>query len=166
LAAHDEIADWYDGLLRRGPLGLFHEWMVPVLLDLAGDLEGVQVCDLACGQGIVARRLADRGATVFGADVSREMLGIARLRERKERRGIEYALGDAQSLAAVADESFDGVVCSMALMDIPDLDATLRTVSRILRPGGWFVFSIVHPIAQTPDSPKWVERRARSLGWK
>lgn len=40
----------------------------------------------------------------------------------------------------------------MALMDIPDLPATLCTVARILRPGGWFVFAITHPCVQMPDS--------------
>jgi SAM-dependent methyltransferase len=47
---------------------------------------------------------------------------------------------------------FDGVVCHMALMDIPDLAPTLRSVARILRPGGWFVFSILHPCYHTARS--------------
>ena len=53
--------------------------------------------------------------------------------------------GDAQDLAGFADRSFDGVVCHMALMDIPGLAATVASVARVLRQGGWFVFSIVHP---------------------
>ncbi|GCE21031.1 methyltransferase domain-containing protein [Dictyobacter kobayashii] len=47
---------------------------------------------------------------------------------------------------------FDGVVCSMALMDIQDLAPTLHSVARILRPGGWFAFSILHPCFHTPQS--------------
>src|SRR5205814_1011030 len=64
-------------------------------------------------------------------------------------RGIAYVQGDAQRLDGVGDAGFDGVVCKMALMDIPDLGATARTVARILRPGGWFVFSITHPMLDT-----------------
>jgi hypothetical protein len=36
-------------------------------------------------------------------------------------------------------------VCNLALMDIADLGATLASVASILRPGGWFVFSVLHP---------------------
>ena len=50
------------------------------------------------------------------------------------------------------------------MMDIPDLVATLRAVARILRPGGWFVFSVVHPICQTPGSPWWVLEEGGIVG--
>lgn len=40
----------------------------------------------------------------------------------------------------------------MALMDIPDLAPTLYSVARILRPAGWFVFSILHPCFHTSQS--------------
>jgi SAM-dependent methyltransferase len=40
---------------------------------------------------------------------------------------------------------FDGVVCNYGLSDIDDLDAALATVARLLKPAGWFVFSILHP---------------------
>jgi ubiquinone/menaquinone biosynthesis C-methylase UbiE len=59
--------------------------------------------------------------------------------------GVAYVQGDAQDLAPLGDASFDGVVCRMALMDIPQLAPTIRAVARVLRDGGWFVFSIVHP---------------------
>ena len=161
---YDEIAGWYDEAVRSGPLAPFHEWVVPIVLDLAGEVRGRRVCDLACGQGIVSRRLADRGAEVVGVDVSAGMLALARAYEDDGPRGVTYLRGDAQTLGDVADKSFDGVVCNMALMDIPDLAATLRTVSRILRPGGWFVFSAVHPVLQTPGSPRWVVEDGEIVG--
>jgi ubiquinone/menaquinone biosynthesis C-methylase UbiE len=163
-ADYDEIAGWYDEAVRSGPLGPFHEWIIPIVLDLAGEVEGQRICDLACGQGIVSRRLADMGAQVVGVDVSAGMLDLARGYEREEPRGITYIRGDAMALDVVADRTFDGVVCSMALIDIPDLAATLRTVSRILRPRGWFVFSVVHPVLQTPGSPRWVIEEGEIVG--
>jgi SAM-dependent methyltransferase len=62
-----------------------------------------------------------------------------------------YVHAGAQA-APLRDASFDGVLCNMALMDIPDLEATLQTVARILRPGGWFVFSVLHPCYNPPRS--------------
>jgi SAM-dependent methyltransferase len=52
----------------------------------------------------------------------------------------------------VRDAVFDGVVSNMALMDIPDLAPTVRAVARVLRPSGWFVFSVLHPCYHTRPS--------------
>lgn len=163
-AGYDEIAGWYDEAVRSGPLSLFHEWLMPFVFDLAGEVRGRRVCDLACGQGIVSRRLADRGAEVVGVDASAGMLDLARSYERDEPRGVTYIRGDAQRLDVLGDATFDGVVCNTALMDIPDLDATLRAGSRVLRPRGWFVFSVVHPVLQTPGSPRWVLEEGEIVG--
>lgn len=164
MSGYDEIAGWYDVAIREGTLAPFHDWIVPITVDLAGRVEGSRVCDLACGQGVVARRLAERGARVLGIDVSGELLDLASRYEREDPRGVQYERGDARTLDAVPYGVFDGVVCNMSLMDIPDLDDTLGTVSRVLRPGGWFVFSVVHPICQTPGSPWWAREGNTVVG--
>jgi ubiquinone/menaquinone biosynthesis C-methylase UbiE len=140
-AAYDEVADAYSRALDPDGVGLVDA----VLAKLVGDVAGHEVLSLACGQGQDARLLAGLGATVTGVDVSEEMLRYARRHETEDQRGIAYVHGDAQDLAMFADACFDGVVCHMALMDIPGLAATIASVARVLRPGGWFVFSIVHP---------------------
>ena len=141
VAAYDEVADAYSRALDPGGAGLVD----PVLTELIGDVGGREVLSLACGQGQDARLLAHLGATVTGVDLSEEMLRHARRHEAGGRGGIAYVHGDAQDLAAFADRSFDGVVCHMALMDIPGLAGTIASVARVLRQEGWFVFSLVHP---------------------
>ena len=141
VAAYDEVADAYSRALDPEGAGLVD----PVLTELIGDVGGREVLSLACGQGQDARLLAHLGATVTGIDLSEEMLRHARRHEAGRRSGIAYVHGDAQDLAAFADRSFDGVVCHMALMDIPGLAGTIASVARVLRQEGWFVFSIVHP---------------------
>ena len=150
VTAYDEIAEWYDNTVREG--SLLHDLVLPTLFDLIGNVEGLRICDLACGQGVVARHLAKSGAAVVGVDTSARLLDIAQRYEAEKPLGIVYQHDDAQTLATLPDAAFDGVVCNMALMDIPDVAATFRTVSRILRPKGWFVFSITHPCFQTPTS--------------
>ncbi len=147
---YDQIADWYNGSIRSG--SLIHDLVVPELLNLTGDIRGKHVCDLACGQGVIARQLAQKGASVVGVDIAEKMLAFARRDEEMEPLGIVYLHDDAQTLSSIADAIFEGVVCNMALVDIPDIDATCHTVQRILREGGWFVFSITHPCFQTPAS--------------
>src|SRR4051794_13135511 len=142
-SAYDEIAEWYDAWL--GDRSMRGDPFFPAAEALMGDVRGRRICDLACGQGRVARYLAEQGARIVGVDISARLLEIARRHEAARPLGIEYRQADAQTLDGFEDRSFDGVVCHMALMDIADLHATLRAVVRILRPGGWFVFTTLHP---------------------
>src|SRR5215210_4555186 len=129
-AKYDEIAEWYDGAIRSS--SLIHELLVPSLFDLTGSVDGQYVCDLACGQGVIARQLASRGAKVVGIDLSLRLLEIGMRAEDAEPSGVIYLQGDAQALTGVEDAIFDGVLCNMALMDIPDLRATFEAVWRVL----------------------------------
>lgn len=141
MTAYDDVADAYSRALDPEGAGLVD----PVLTELVGDVAGRTLLSLACGQGQDARLLAGLGATVTGVDISEEMLAHARRHETAEPRGITYVLADVQHLAPLASASFEGVVCHMALMDVPELAPTIRSVARVLVAGGWFVFSIVHP---------------------
>jgi len=140
-APYDDVAEAYSRQFDPDGAGLVD----PVLVELVGDVQRMEVLSLACGQGQDARLLASLGASVIGVDVSSAMLDHARRHEAAQPRGIVYLEADAQELDGIGDARFDGVVCHMALMDIPRLPATLASVARVLQREGWFVFSIVHP---------------------
>ena len=142
---YDELADAYHSVDPDG-VGLTDA----TFNDLVGKVKGLRLVAVACGQGRDARRLADLGAVVVGVDASNPLLEHARDLELRRPRGIKYVHGDAQDLRDLGDAEFDGAVCHMALMDIPELEPTLRSVARVLVPGGWFVASIVHPCYKTP----------------
>lgn len=146
IAHYDPIAAWYDGQVRTG---LLHAFALPTLLDLIGEVRGETVCDLACGQGVLARLLAARGARVSGIDISGALLTLARDYEAATPQGIAYTQDDAQHLASVPDAAFDGIASNMALHDIPDLAACARAIARTLRPSGWFAFAVTHPCLET-----------------
>jgi SAM-dependent methyltransferase len=150
-AAYDEIAAWYDESV--GAPGSLAAQVADQVVWLCGEVAEHRLCDLACGQGVVARRLARRGALVTAIDRSERLLEIARGYEQAEPLGVDYQRTDAQTLLGIDEASFDGVTCSLALMDIPDLAAVFRSVRRVLRPSGWFVFSITHPCFQMPRLP-------------
>jgi len=104
---------------------------------------GKRVLDIACGQGRLSRYLAGLGADVTGVDISAAMLDKARATGPA---GITYLRGDITGHPAWWDgRPFDGCTCELALMDIDDLAGTLATVTTVLRQGGWFAASIVHP---------------------
>ncbi|GHO59790.1 class I SAM-dependent methyltransferase [Ktedonobacter robiniae] len=150
MQTYDDIAEWYDQWI--GTHSMREDPFFPSVEALIGQVEGTRICDLGCGQGRVARHLADQGAHVVGVDLSSKLLAIARRHEEHNPLGIEYVDADARALDAKVLGLFDGVVCFMALMDIPDLAPTLHSVARILRPGGWFVFAILHPCFHTSQS--------------
>jgi SAM-dependent methyltransferase len=140
-ARYDEIADAYESMFGDS----VDDPATAGLLELLGNVAGMRVLDVPCGQGRVARELTRRGADVVGADLSSALLEKARALEVGEPRGIKYLLIDASSPDAFAGELFDGVACSYGLSDIDDLDGFLATITRVLRPDGPFAFSILHP---------------------
>jgi ubiquinone/menaquinone biosynthesis C-methylase UbiE len=148
--AYDPIAEWYDALVRSSMLA--GDVVLPHVFTLLGDVQNQPICDLACGQGRLARALAQDGAQVVGVDISARLIAIAQRDEADQPLGITYIVDDAATLASLGDAQFQGVVCNLALMDIADLGAVCRTVWRILRPLGWFVFSITHPCFEAPHA--------------
>jgi len=117
----------------------------PLFLAFLPDLVGKQVLDLGCGKGRNTRLLAQRGARLTGIDLSPTMIEAARAAEAQTPLGIDYRVGSFTGLDEIADESFDAVVSTMALMDSPGFDKTARAAFRVLRSGGDFVFSVTHP---------------------
>lgn len=151
--SYNDIADWYDSYLHDSPL--YYEVVLPGLLELAGDVRGRTICDLACGQGWFARELARRGARVTGIDLADRLLVLARQYEEQEPQGIIYQQDDAQSAFSLSNGTFEGVVCVLSLMDIPDPQAVFQTSRRILKPGGWLIFAITHPCFELPQA-RWI----------
>lgn len=143
IQTYDDIAEWYDAWV--GTADVVEDPLFEPVIELLGDVVDARICDLACGQGRVTRYLSGRGARVVGVDLSANLLAIAAKHESDAASGATYLLDDAQQLAAIRDASVDGVLCHMALMDIPNLEASVRAAVRVLRPSGWLVFSVLHP---------------------
>ena len=100
---------------------------------------GDRALDLCCGTGDLALALAQRGADVVGLDFSGAMLEIAENRRQKipktQTLNLKLIQGDAQQIP-FPDHSFDIVTVGYGLRNLADLEAGLREVCRVLRPGG------------------------------
>jgi 2-polyprenyl-3-methyl-5-hydroxy-6-metoxy-1,4-benzoquinol methylase len=141
-ARYDAIADWYPGWVGDGN-GLIAEGVGELLPPAVA---GARVLDVACGHGRASRGLARLGAEVVGIDISAELIARAREREATEPLGITYHVADVTDPNQWWDGvHFDGAVCEMAMMDIDDLHGALEALAMTVRPGGWFVESMVHP---------------------
>jgi len=136
-ARYDEFAEWYEQWIGDA------QPRVAAEAGLLPAVTGDRVLDIACGQGRMSRYLAMLGADVVGIDLSAAMLGKARAAGPES---ITYVHGDVtRDLSWWDGRPFDGCTCELALMDVDDLVGALSTVTAVLRPGGWFVASIVHP---------------------
>jgi SAM-dependent methyltransferase len=137
VARYDRFAEWYEQWIGDAPpLIAAHAGLLPAVV-------GKRVLDIACGQGRMSRYLAGLGADVTGVDISAAMLGKARALGPE---GTTYIRADIAGDPAWWDgRPFEGAACELALMDIDDLAGALSAVRTVLRPGGWFVASIVHP---------------------
>lgn len=120
------------------------------MLDLR---PGERVLDIACGNGLTPRRMAAMGAEVVAFDFAEELIAAAE--RRREGTGdtagagrISYHVLDATdeaALLALGRGAFDAALCNMALFDMAEIDPLMRALTQLLRPGGRFVFSVIHP---------------------
>ena len=91
---------------------------------------GLEVVDLACGEGYGADTLAERAARVVGVDANPEAHEHARL--RYSRPGVRFVRELVESFA----EPSDAVVFLQTIEHVDNPRATLERVRRLLRPGG------------------------------
>lgn len=150
-----DLADYWDETF--GDAGdLWHRSLIdPPLLKLVGEVAGLRVLDLACGNGYLSRRFARQGASVTGLDGSAPTIELAQAREAREPLGVTYYVGDAAHMDMLTDSSFDLVVSNMALMDIEDAAGAIHEAARLLRPQGRFIFSMSHPCFDKVNTSGW-----------
>ena len=134
------VANKYDSVWSTST----RQFILP-LLDLAEVGIGLDVLDAGCGPGYVAAAAAERGARVIGVDFSDEMISIA----RELFPAIQFQTGDAQQLPFERGK-FDRVLMSFALLHVSDPARVCEEVCRVLRPGGWFGFTVWAPPAVNP----------------
>ena len=107
------------------------------------------VLEIACGTGLVSRRLRERldpTVKLQATDLSEAMLAYAR---GKVPGAIDWQVADASTLP-FADSSYGAVVCAFGIMFVPDKAKAFREMRRVLKPGGLLFFNVWDRIERNP----------------
>jgi demethylmenaquinone methyltransferase/2-methoxy-6-polyprenyl-1,4-benzoquinol methylase len=133
------VAAKYDLMNDLMSMGIHRLWK-RFAITLSGVRRGQHVLDIAGGTGDLAKAFSrEVGVTgrVVLSDINESMLNVGR--DRLLDAGcsnVDFVLANAETLAPFADESFDLITISFGLRNVTDKDAALRSMYRVLKPGG------------------------------
>lgn len=147
----EDVAEWWQEKFTDGADPEYVEQILPLVAEELTSLGPERVVDVGTGEGQIARLAAGLGAHVVGVDPAAAQLVEA----AKRGSGPSYLAGAAASLPIRAGHA-DAVVACLVFEHIAEVDAAIAEVGRVLRPGGWFMFLLNHPLLQTPGSG-WID---------
>ncbi|MFA6422048.1 MAG: methyltransferase domain-containing protein [Candidatus Buchananbacteria bacterium] len=141
------------GYTDKGMEEMFHRKYIlyPSWLKKIGNISGLRVLDIGCGDGRSSRLLAKNGAIVTGVDNSKFMLDIAKQKEKLSTLGIEYIYGDVGCMSLINKGNYDLIIGAMILhyaKTESELNNYALNISKNLKLGGRLVL-----INQNPDHP-------------
>ena len=144
----DGIAGKYDFLNHFLSLGIDKGWRKKAIREIAA-IDPVNILDVATGTGdlAIAASNAIAGAKITGVDISEGMLEVGRKKivALNLDKSIILQTGDSEALPFI-DASFDAITCAYGVRNFEHLEAGLRDMQRVLRPGGKIaILEFSHP---------------------
>ncbi|MBI3151721.1 MAG: class I SAM-dependent methyltransferase [Chloroflexi bacterium] len=129
----------------------------PALASLLNPQPASRILDIACGNGLTTRRLAELGARVTAFDFSANLIEKAKARLTNYASRITFHVLDAtdksQLLQTLQPSApFDSALSNMALFDMANIEPLFQVLPKLLKPKGAFVFSITHPAFNNASS--------------
>lgn len=144
LRGYDLWAATYD--TTENPMVAVDGSTLPPMMDAIGPWDGLCVLDAGCGTGRHTAWLARRAGRVLAMDFSAGMLEQAR-RRLAGADNVEFLQQDlsAPPFGGLPDGCVDRALCALVGEHIANLPALFDEIARLLRPGGWLLFSVYHP---------------------
>src|SRR5437763_2550091 len=128
------VAAWYDQLVGESGSDYHRNIVLPGALRLLNPQPNEQILDLACGQGVLSRLLAAKGAHCTGVDSSKELIHLARERNSSLPTADcplpTFLIGDARNLSFLPEKKFDSAACLLAIQNIHPLQPVFQSAAR------------------------------------
>ena len=159
--AWETNAEFWDARMGDEGNDFFRILQWPVIATFLDPQPADRILDAACGNGLTSRKLAEFGASIAAFDFSAEMIDLARSRPNPDNL-ITYHVLDGTDESALVKSlfphgPFDSALSNMALFDMADIQPLFRALRKLLKPGGIFVFSLMHPAFNNSSSTHVVE---------
>jgi ubiquinone/menaquinone biosynthesis C-methylase UbiE len=116
---------------------------------------GSKVLDLGCGTGRLTTELAERGYNVYGADINRDVIGIAIDKAKNINVSAHFVTAQAE-LLPFSEGVFDICIADSVLEHVTDWKKTLAEVARVLKPGGIAYFDAANALCPFPTEVKYI----------
>jgi len=126
----------------------------PAFFKMLPEVFNLEGLDIGCGEGYNTRITAKLGAEITAIDISEVFIKYAKESEEIEPLGIKYQVASGTNLP-FPNNHFDFAIATMSLMDMAENEKALEEANRVIKPGGFFQFSILHPCFSNPDH-EWV----------
>ena len=143
----NEVAPIYHKRWARDEVGPFD--VTKKLLELSKIKKGNSVLDLACGTGLVTKKILKKigdDGDVFGVDSSDSALKIAK-KWVGVKKNDHFVRGDAETIQF--NTKFDAITCQFALFFFPNEQKVLRNMKKLLKKNG-IIAMTVHGINNVP----------------
>jgi len=161
--AYEKLAYSYNALIDHKPHNAYYDR--PNTMSLLKQIKGKSILDAACGPGKYSELLHAKGASVTGFDISKQMIQHAKA--RNESSGQFFVHDLSKPLIMFNDQSFDIVLCALAMHYVEDWSTSIKEFCRVLKPQGQLVISIEHPFFEYTyfNSEKYFEVEAVKCTW-
>ena len=156
---YDKIAKDYHELRTKDKGWFYNEFLeMPATLSLLGNVKNKTILDFGCGSGLYAKHLIKKGAKVYGFDISKKMINIARKEAPKA------ILKVASGYKIPFNKKFDIVLASLVLDYFVDWNKVFNEIKKHLKKDGYFIFSIGNPVTECVKKIKVNNTTSRVLG--
>ena len=142
-----KVSEWYDSVVNDAD-SFQSQVILPNILRLVAPHKGMNILDLACGQGFFSK--AFEVANVVGVDIGGELIALA----KKNTKG-HFFVSPSHKLDMVQDDTVDVAVCILALQNIEKLSETIAEVRKKLVKNGKFIIVLNHPAFRIPKKTSW-----------
>ena len=140
--AYEILAESYDVRIDTKPHNAYYDR--PNTLSLFSEIVGKRILDAACGPGKYAQILYQNGASdVVGFDISPAMIEKAVIRNGNQGKFFVHDLD--LPIPIEEGESFDYILCALALHYLEDTTNAMKEFHRLLKPDGHLIVSVEHP---------------------
>ena len=158
------VASWYDEMLKDKD-SYQNKVILPNLLRILFGVDSrlhgndgrhvlqkdQTVLDLACGQGFFARAFTDAGAKVIGADISPELIALAKQHVPQ----AEFHVTPADKLPFLKNASVDAITIILSIQNMDNVHGVFKECTRVLKPSGRLLLVLNHPAFRIPKQSSW-----------